>query len=121
MVCLGTAPVVAFYYYEIPLYQVFLNLILIPLMTVLLSLALISGLLYIKLLLFPLHLLLYFYEWLSALTLKLPFSSLTFGRPGEIQMLIYYIIYFLGAYSAWKLFTASMGPLPVALNCFSTP
>ena len=104
MVCLGTAPVVAFYYYEIPLYQVLLNLILIPLMTVLLSLALISGLLYIKLLLFPLHLLLYFYEWLSALTLKLPFSSLTFGRPGEIQMLIYYIIYFLGAYSAWKLF-----------------
>ena len=93
-VCLGTAPVVAYYYYSIPLYQVFLNLILIPLMTALLFLALASGLLFLKLLLFPVHLLLYFYEWLSALTLKLPFSSLTFGKPGVIQIVLYYIVYF---------------------------
>lgn len=102
-VCLGTAPVVARYYYEIPLYQVFLNLILIPLMTALLFLALASGLLFIKFLLFPVHLLLYFYEWLSALTLKLPFSSLTFGKPGEIQIVLYYIVYFALIISLRKL------------------
>ncbi len=102
-VCLGTAPIVALYYYEIPLYQVFLNLILIPLMTALLFMALVSGILFLKLLLFPVHLLLYFYEWLSELTLKLPFSSLTFGKPGELQIVLYFILFFVGVYFALKL------------------
>lgn len=93
-----TLPVVAFYYYEIPTYAVFLNLLVIPLLAVVLVsgvCGIVAGLYCIplaKVLVFPADVILSFYRWLCRLTLHLPYSQIIVGKPSAGKLLIYYLV-----------------------------
>ena len=97
-----TIPLAAYYFYSVPLYVIFLNLLLLPFLGLLLGLGLSAGLLGCvapvigQWLLLPCHFLLYFYEWMAHLSLQLPCAQWIVGKPSYFQMIIYYIgIYFL--------------------------
>lgn len=98
---LATAPVVLWHYFQIPVYGVLLNLIVVPLM----SYVVISGLLGLAFGAFSLeagmmavgtgHYLLRFYRWLCEIVSRLPGGLLIWGRPKAAQVVLYYL--FLGA------------------------
>ena len=107
---LVTLPVILYHYFQFPVYGVLLNLIVIPLMTIVLcsGLAVLAAgfLAGIVQLLIPLpvisgltipaaapgHYILKFYRFAAAESLKLPFSSVCPGRPEVWQILLYYLL-----------------------------
>ena len=88
-------PVVLYHYYQHPLYGIFMNLLVIPLIAVLMY----SGILGIVLGSFWLkggtaavgagHYVLCFYEWLCRQVEHLPGYCLVMGRPSWIQIILY--------------------------------
>ena len=94
---LATLPVIAHYYYEFPLYSVCLNVIVIPLMSVLVPVAVFAvagsylwmpaaeGLVLIA------KGILFFYQAVSELSLRLPIATVLTGKPRWWQIVIYYI------------------------------
>ena len=96
-----TLPVILYFYYEIPLYGVGLNIIVIPLMSILLGTALVGGIVGI---LFPfipflsrffmgsVHVILSWYEKLGSVTRELPFSRIIVGKPEIWQVGLYYVL-----------------------------
>ncbi len=114
LIQLVTLPIVCWYYYEIPLYVVFLNIIVIPLLSVLLSSALIGGILgvfslftlgiviignvisfFSSVLLYVSHIIIYLYEMLAYYSLNLPFSRIVTGKPSIVKVIIYYVVFFI--------------------------
>ncbi len=93
-----TLPIVLYFFYQIPVYSVLFNLILIPLMGILLVFAILSGitgLLFLPLsvvLSFPCKILLFLYETLCRLNDALPGSVLLTGRPGTGGIIAYYML-----------------------------
>ena len=96
-----TLPIILSSYYEIPPYGVLLNLIVIPLMSILLGTALVGGIVGIifpfipflsRFLMGSVHIVLSWYETLGILVRKLPFSRLIIGKPEIWQITIYYIL-----------------------------
>ncbi|MCR5650916.1 MAG: DNA internalization-related competence protein ComEC/Rec2 [Lachnospiraceae bacterium] len=91
-------PVTLYFYFQIPLYSVFLNLLIIPLMGLLLVLALISGafgLIYLPAGVLPAKvaaLILKIYEGVCVLNDRLPYSVLIKGRPNIVYIIVYYLI-----------------------------
>lgn len=95
---LMTAPVIFWHYFRYPVYGIFLNLLVIPLM----AYVILSGLLGIGLgWLFPVlgvaavgsgHYILWWYEKLCRIFAVLPGGQAVFGRPGWGQMAVYYLI-----------------------------
>ncbi len=95
---LMTAPVIFWHYFRYPVYGIFLNLLVIPLM----AYVILSGLLGIGLgWLFPVlgvaavgsgHYILWWYEKLCRIFAVLPGGQAVFGRPGWGQMAAYYLI-----------------------------
>ncbi|MEE3481036.1 MAG: DNA internalization-related competence protein ComEC/Rec2 [Lachnospiraceae bacterium] len=95
VVCFGTIPLVASFYYIIPTYQILLNALLIPLMSILLPTALLGGFLSLPILLLPSHFIIYLYEWSAALSLKLPLARIVTGKPDLLRMALYYSCYYI--------------------------
>lgn len=90
-------PIVAWFYYEIPLYGFFLNLLVLPVMSLLLASS-ILGIFstYIhpaigRFLFGTVHIILRYYEILCKTVIKLPFSNLVIGKPRKIQLALYCI------------------------------
>lgn len=94
-------PLTAFYYSEIASYVILLNLLLIPLLGLVLGSGLLGGLLglvpglaipslFSGLCLRLCHGLLYFYEWSSDLSLRLPLARIISGKPPVWLILFYY-------------------------------
>lgn len=93
----ATLPLSVWFYYEIPLYGILVNLLAVPTLAV----TLISGVLGAavgiwqtapaKVLLFPGCLLLEFYKFLCEIAGKLPFGVLIVGQPKMWQALLYYV------------------------------
>ena len=111
-----TLPIVCYYYFEIPLYVIFLNMIVIPLLGVLLSVTLLGGLFGVvagvitsigvvavgsiinflgEMLLYIAHFIIYAYEFLAYNSLKLPLARIITGRPSLVEILLYYVVLFL--------------------------
>lgn len=96
-----TVPVLCNSYFQISVYSVFLNLLVLPLMSAVFlsgALAAVFGLFSIsigKLAAFPAHLILKLYAFLARLFLKLPGAVFLTGKPESWQILLYYLI--LGA------------------------
>lgn len=98
-----TFPVLLISYYEFPLYSVFINIWVIPLMSVVMG----SGLLGSLCCLFVPGLadwcfmvskaVLMFYEWNCRLMLELPAARMIVGEPEQVQILIYLFL-LLGAF-----------------------
>lgn len=94
---LATLPVILNSYYEIPVYSVFLNIIIVPLMTFLMVSSVVGGIL--GMFCVPLgafcvglaHYILAFYEWICRLFLKLPGSVLILGEASAWQVFFYYL------------------------------
>ena len=98
---LATLPIILWFYYEVPVYSVFLNLIVVPLMSLIMISALGCGLL--GLISIPAgcffagagHYILILFQYGSELMLSLPGSVFVAGRPELWQVMVYYILLFL--------------------------
>lgn len=100
---IGTLPVVAWHYYQLPLCGVFLNLLVVPLMTVVLVLGVVFLLCGLplpalggfaeKICLLPaalIRLILLLYEKCAGIATSLPASVWIVGKPREWQIVLYY-------------------------------
>lgn len=91
-----TLPVIVSLYYEFPLYSVIINLAVIPLMTPVVLLGVLSimfsyiDISFAKFVIYPGEIILQFYEWLCNLMLKLPYSSVNIGAVSWLQIGLYY-------------------------------
>ncbi len=98
---LATLPIILWFYYEVPVYSVFLNLLVVPLMSLIMISALCCGLL--GLISIPVgcffagagHYILILFRYGSELMLSLPGSVFVAGRPELWQVMVYYILLFL--------------------------
>ena len=93
---LFTLPLVAYYYYELPLYALFLNLFLLPYLGVALGFGLVGGvagtvlLPCARILLFPCRVVLSVYVRVCEVVERLPLSSVICGRPSPGKLWLYY-------------------------------
>ncbi len=93
-----TMPVILYYYFEINPYSVLLNVVVLPLVSVLLfmsvagSLAVAFSLAAGRFLYGTVHYILLFYHYLGNIILELPVASYIVGRPAIWQMLLYYLL-----------------------------
>lgn len=94
-VTLTTLPVMLWFYYEVPVYSMLLNLLILPLMGMVLCFGLFAMLLPGFGILGTVDcLVLTGYEWLCRLFEGLPFHTWNPGRPDAWQMAFYYAIWF---------------------------
>lgn len=102
---LTTLPLAAWYYYEIPLYAILMNLLILPVMGILLSLGIaggFAGLLSQKaawVLLFPCEKLLSWSSFLCGRCSEFPGAMWITGRPGVGRLVLYYGL--LVAFTLW--------------------
>lgn len=93
---LATLPLMAYLFYEIPVYVFLLNLLVLPLFPLLLILGLAGGLILsllpLDFLLWPCHLILYLYEWTADLSQRMPGGRLIVGKPALALISLYYLI-----------------------------
>lgn len=101
-ITLTTLPVVAYCYYEIPLYSSLVNFVVLPLLTPAFCLALVGGIVGLcvpwlaYIVLFPCSLVLWFYEWFCTMISKLPGASIIVGMPTMQVVVGYYLVLFAG-------------------------
>ncbi len=94
---LATLPICVFYYYQFPLYGIFLNLLVVPLVSWVLMSALVTagcGVISIKAAEFtgmPAHFILVLYERLCSLFEMIPCSSINVGHISVRMVLVYYL------------------------------
>ena len=106
---LTTLPVMLYFFFEIPLYGIVINLFVIPLASVLVILSFsggVAGCIYMplgKFILSNAYWLLKIYEAICRVFQKLPGHMLIIGRPGWWQLLLYYLI--LSGILAWLLYS----------------
>ncbi|MCI8429860.1 MAG: DNA internalization-related competence protein ComEC/Rec2 [Lachnospiraceae bacterium] len=95
-VLMVTFPLLLCFFYEYPLYSTLLNLLVIPLMSVLMVFGFMSGVTGLfclpaaGVLVIPCHLILKLYAWTGQHCLSLPGSVLTTGCPEKWKVLLYY-------------------------------
>ena len=93
-------PILLYFYFEFPLYSIFLNMLIVPLLSLLLGVALLgSALMWISPLLSDgafiiCRGILWLYESACQLTLSLPASRIVLGRPQGWQLFCYYLLLF---------------------------
>lgn len=104
-----TLPVMLYFFFEIPLYGIVINLFVIPLASVLVILSFsggVAGCIYMplgKFILSNAYWLLKIYEAICRVFQKLPGHMLIIGRPCWWQLLLYYLI--LSGILAWLLYS----------------
>ncbi len=92
-----TLPLVVHFYFEIPVYVVILNTILLPFLGVLISCTLLPGIIGtlgigVGALFYISHSIIYLYEFVADTSLKLPFSRFITGQAPLWKMFIYYVL-----------------------------
>lgn len=91
-------PVMIYFYFEFPIYSILLNMLVIPLMSVVLGLGMFGSLLAFfvepiaKVLLWICNLVLQFFEILSRVGSKLPMARMVFGQPELWKVVLYYVV-----------------------------
>ncbi len=101
-VLLVTFPLLLCFFYEYPLYSVLLNLLVIPLMSILMVCGILCGVL--GLFCLPAarffggfcHLILGIYEWTGTKCLSLPGAVLPMGSPDRWKVVLYYLVLCVG-------------------------
>lgn len=94
---LVTIPILLRFYYELPIYGILLNLMILPLLSFLLPLAVLAGMVGSiqlsvgKIFAFGVSFLLQIYKNLAKFCLELPFHKWTVGNMGEGEMILYII------------------------------
>ncbi|MDE6744675.1 MAG: DNA internalization-related competence protein ComEC/Rec2 [Lachnospiraceae bacterium] len=106
---LVTLPVLLMSYYEYPVYSIFLNLLVIPLMSVLLPagiLTIMAGCVFLplgKAVGILVHVILGVYEWLCGVAMNLPGRSWIAGAPEAWKIMVFYGILLLIVLSGKKI------------------
>lgn len=101
---LVTVPVIMYCYFEIPVLAVFLNLVVVPLMTVLMISALAGGVIGIistvagEISIGSAVIIIRIYEWVCEQNLKIPWAVWVCGQPKPWQLAVYYSCLFLSVY-----------------------
>ena len=96
-----TLPLILYFYFEVPVYSVLLNLIVVPLMSVLMAFGLImpaAGLIWLPagvVLGIPVHLILKLYDMLCSLVSGLPMHVFIAGAPPFWKMIMVYGIFII--------------------------
>ena len=97
-------PLLLYYYYELCLYSIIWNLIIIPLSGTILATGGVGSIflcigtkgdLIAKIILLLPKCILKFYDWGNQIVLSFPFARVVIGRPTELQIIIYYIALYL--------------------------
>lgn len=94
---ISIVPIVAYYFYSIPVYSVLINIVIVPLVSIVLIVGLggaIVGLFSLALARFFIGIVYYillFYEKVCNFSLWLPYSTLLVGRPSIVFIILYYI------------------------------
>uniref|UniRef100_UPI000481EEDD DNA internalization-related competence protein ComEC/Rec2 n=1 Tax=Eubacterium cellulosolvens TaxID=29322 RepID=UPI000481EEDD len=97
-VALATLPLIARYFYEIPLWSLAVNLLLVPAMTLVMALGTTGLALAMacpaagRLLLIPVDIILQIYLAVTGLIRRIPSSMWICGRPDFRQLIVYYLI-----------------------------
>ncbi len=98
MIQLTTMPIAAYCYYELPLWSLPINMLVIPLVSVVVGLGMAGALVGLysagvgKVVLWPVQLILGVYEKVGGWCLKLPVTSLVVGKPELIQIFLYCVL-----------------------------
>jgi len=101
-------PIVTNMYYETPIYSIFINIIILPLMPFLLVLGLLGGfcgMVFLplgKILLSICHYIIYSFEFIAMMFSKLPFARYILGHHSLIAIVLYYILLFV-IINIWKI------------------
>ncbi len=124
-------PIMLWFFYEVPIYGILLNVVVVPLMSILLAMLILCGLigLYtIELATIPTYIadgIFVLYERLCQLTECLPCHTLCTGRPSVGWIFVYYTLLALGVMLAYrkqkKWSIASLGLLVVSFCFFLSP
>ena len=105
---LMTVPLTAYFYYEVPMYGMVVNFLVLPLMSMLLFFGLLggfAGLVWLhgaRWILVPCQLILLFYQKLSAIMQGLPSATLITGQPELWRMIVYYAVLAVTVRVIWK-------------------
>lgn len=105
---IATLPIVAWYYYEIPVYAVAVNLLVLPLMGVILLCGIAGGLIGLRFpglanyVFLPCQWILVMYQRICDVTKKFPSPIFITGRPAEWKMIVYYGILLLFIYGYYR-------------------
>lgn len=103
-----TLPFILYYFFQIPIYSVLINLLILPLTSLLMMTALLAGtvgIVSISLGVFiagTANYILIFYELVCKLGAGLPGNLLTIGRPDTIRIVLYFVIILIFNLSARK-------------------
>lgn len=95
-------PIMLWFYYEIPTYSILLNVIVLPLTSMLLGVGMIGSV--VGIVVWPIgnicfrfcEFILWFFEMLSRVGSKLPYWRIVMGRPEIWQVILYYLVLFTG-------------------------
>lgn len=104
---LMTVPLTAYFYYEVPVYGMIVNFLVLPMLSVLLSCGLLggfAGLIWLngaRWILVPCRLILIFYQKLSAIMQELPSATLITGQPVLWRMVVFYSVLAVVVYGIW--------------------
>ena len=105
---LMTVPLTAYFYYEVPVYGMLVNFLVLPLMSILLAFGLLGGFVGLvwlegaRWILIPCRLILLFYQKLSALMQGLPSATLITGQPELWRIIVFYSVLVLLLYGIWR-------------------
>ncbi|MDE7422917.1 MAG: DNA internalization-related competence protein ComEC/Rec2 [Lachnospiraceae bacterium] len=107
---LVTIPVILYFYFDLPIYSIFLNLCILPFLSLLLGMGIIAGCIGSFSISFgiflggSIHGILRLYEQLCNIFLQLPCSIITLGRPDKFTCMLYYggLFIFLICYSYFQ-------------------
>ena len=93
-----TMPIIMANYYEIPIYSIFLNVVVVPVMSVVLGMGMLSAIWGMVSVLMGRFLcglavyIVYFIKWSCTLSQKLPFHNIVTGSPAEWKVITYYVV-----------------------------
>lgn len=99
-----TLPILLYFYYDFPIYSIFLNLLILPFVSLLIALAVLLAFIGMFSEFFAMffaggiHAIFVFYEKVCNLTISLPNSIITIGKPQIEQLVIYYSLIFLAIF-----------------------
>jgi len=105
---LFTLPVILYFYFQIPMYSVLINILVVPLSSLLVFTSLAAGI--VSFISLPLGIfiagganyILLFYEQICRFGSKLPGNLITIGRPDMIRIILYYLLILFFIWGAGK-------------------
>ncbi len=95
---LATLPIIIYNYYQFPLYSIFLNLIVVPLVSVIIFFSIILGFVGVISInaagipAVPVKIILSVYEFLCSFMEKLPFYNINTGHISPVMIIVYYAV-----------------------------